>query len=218
MRIAYVVLTCEKYSKTRVEWQKRHMFSHIDMNDVYYLGHIMDSKNHQYSWGAADDYEHLTDKFRDFFKNTDLDYDWYMLIDDDTYVYDDRLRAALAIYHPDYPTAIGQSMEHLNDNDINKDLKQYFSGGAGTALSRGTYRAICEWICVATPLAFEFHWCADISLGMWLTQVDGIHMVHQPRFHADFYNEEEHDFKKEITYHHLKEESEYELCARLHGL
>jgi len=213
MRIAYIVLTCEKYAKTRVEWQKKHMFSSIDLKDVYYLGHAMKPDDRIYSWGAKDDYESLPYKFVDFFRNTDMDYDWYMLIDDDTFVYHQRLVDLLSIYNPNHPIAIGYDMEHLRNNDLGTDLKHYFSGGAGTALSRAAYRGIKQWITTATDKALEFHWCADISLGMWLTQVDRVHLVHSTEFHYEYYDEVADNIKKAITFHHLKQERHYQFYA-----
>ena len=60
MRIAYIVLTCEKYASTRVPWQLQTMFSSIDRNDIYFLGHTMDPSRRLFSWGAADSYEQLS--------------------------------------------------------------------------------------------------------------------------------------------------------------
>ena len=65
MRVAYIVLTCEKYISTRVQWQLQTMFRHVDRSDLYFLGHTMDPDRRLFSWGAGDSYEELPSKFID---------------------------------------------------------------------------------------------------------------------------------------------------------
>jgi hypothetical protein len=211
MRIAYIVLTCEKYASTRVPWQLQTMFSTIDRNDIYFLGHTMDPSRRLFSWGADDSYEQLPSKFVDFFKHTDLDYDWFILIDDDTYVFTDRLSAFLSSQSSHDSFAVGQLLDHLNGTYWGL----YLSGGAGTVLSRMLYHQLRAYVRSAPPSLISCHWCADICLGMWIKQVGGA-LFHHPQFHADIYNPAKDDLEKSITFHHLKEWKDYEemVCVK----
>jgi hypothetical protein len=208
MRVAYIILTCEKYVNTRVQWQLQTMFRHIDRSDLYFLGHTTDPDRRLFSWGAGDSYEELPSKFIDFFKHTDLNYDWYILIDDDTFVFTERLSALLATYQSHDSFAVGQLLDHIRDSYWGF----YLSGGAGTVLSRMLYQQLCTYV-RTTPLNLvSCHWCADISLGMWIKRVGG-QLFHHHDFHADIYNPSKDDIKQAITFHHLKEWDDYEDMA-----
>ena len=205
MRIAYIILTCEKYISTRVPWQLQTMFQHVDRSDLYFLGHTMDLERRLFSWGAADSYEQLPSKFIDFFKHTNLDYDWYVLIDDDTFVFTDRMSALLSTYQSNDSFAVGQLLDHIKDTHWGL----YLSGGAGTILSKTLYYQLCRYVRTASSYAISCHWCADISLGMWIKRVGGT-LFHHPHFHADMYDASKDDLQKAITFHHLKEWKDYE--------
>ena len=205
MRIAYIILTCEKYLSTRVPWQLQTMFASIDPADLYFLGHTSDPSRRLFSWGASDTYEQLPSKFIDFFRNSDLDYDWFLLIDDDTFVFTDRLAALLSTYQSHDSFAVGQLLDHIRHSKWG----YYLSGGAGTILSRRLYHQLCTYV-RSTPIHDVLcHWCADICLGMWIKQVGG-QLFHHPHFHADLYHPSTHDLDQAITFHHLKEWKDYE--------
>jgi hypothetical protein len=205
MRVAYIVLTCEKYVNTRVQWQLQTMFRHVDRSDLYFLGHTTDPDRRLFSWGAGDSYEELPSKFIDFFKHTDLDYDWYILIDDDTFVFTERLTALLSTYQSHDSFAVGQLLDHVRDTYWG----YYLSGGAGTILSRMLYQQLCTYVRTAPMNFVSCHWCADISLGMWIKRVGG-QLFHHPDFHADIYDPLKGGLQQAITYHHLKEWNDYE--------
>jgi hypothetical protein len=205
MRVAYVILTCEKYISTRVQWQLQTMFKNVNRNDLYFLGHTMDPDRRIFSWGAGDSYEELPSKFIDFFRHTHLDYDWYILIDDDTYVFIDRLLEILSTYQSHDSFAVGQVLDHIRDTYWGL----YLSGGAGTIISSMLYHQLCNYVRTAPSNMVSCHWCADISLGMWIKQVGG-QLFHHPQFHADIYNPSKDDITKAITFHHLKEWKDYD--------
>jgi hypothetical protein len=205
MRICYIILTCEKYQDTRVKWQLETMFENIDKNDIYFLGHKMDIDNRIYNWGAADDYNSLPYKFIDFFKNIHLEYDWYVIIDDDTYVYHDRLYKMLEQYSIDKTFCIGRLLRHIQHTPWGA----YFSGGAGTVLSRATYNAIQTHVIAHLNVNLALHCCSDICLGIWIRQLNGMVYIDSPHFHTDTYNKLYDDAKNAITFHHLKEKEDY---------
>ena len=204
MKICYIILTCEKYISTRTVWQLETMLVSVPREDIYYLGHKMVQDQRLFSWGAADDYNSLPYKFVDFFRNTHLDYDWFILIDDDTYVYHDRISTLLSTYSPTDSISIGHVLDHIQHTEWGL----YLSGGAGTVLSRTTYNKICDFLSVKERHAEVHHWCADICLGLWLKSC-GVQMIHNHQFHTDTYRPGIDLLEHSITFHHLKIREDY---------
>jgi hypothetical protein len=207
MRIAYIVLTCKKYESTRIPWQKDTVFYHVDPQDIYYLGERMDSEKRLFSWGAGDDYDSLPYKFLDFFRHSCLNYDWYFLMDDDTFLYVDRFQqhvAALSIMPHEQPYAEGHVLTHI----ANSEWGVYHSGGAGTLLSAYTYHAVQDLL-KGFPSNYRTpHWCADISLGMWLKSIPDIQLVHNNLYHYESAKDGDH-VKDALTFHHLSTQDDY---------
>ena len=210
MRIAYVILTCEKYFDTRVKWQKDTSLLNVKPEDIYYLGHKMDTEQRLYSWGASDDYHALPYKTMDFFKNLELDYDWYILIDDDTYVFHDRLKRLLANYSPNLLISMGCILDH-----VDKELFRYTSGGAGTVLSKTLYKKVCTYVRTCpNPI---IHWCSDICVGKWLLDIKKdaekndriIFDLDNRNFHPENYESDKDRILTAITFHHLKTKEQY---------
>lgn len=205
MKVCYIVLTCEKYLNTRVKWQMETMFKNIDKDDIYYLGHTNDKDNRLFSWGALDDYNNLPFKFIDFFKNIELNYDWYFFIDDDTFVFHDNLYRLLSNYkHTDY-ICIGKQLDHIK----NTCWGLYMSGGAGTIISNVVYKDICAFILSKDRNEVAYHWCADICLGMWTKKIGNVLFVDNINFHTDMYNKNTDNLNEAITFHHLKNKDDY---------
>jgi hypothetical protein len=209
MRIAYVILTCEKYFDTRVKWQKQTSLLNVKPEDIYYLGHKMDPDQRLYNWGASDEYNALPYKTLDFFKNLDLDYDYYVLIDDDTYVFHDRLQLALGQFSSNSLISMGYELDH-----IKYEYFVYFSGGAGTVLTHALYKEVKKYI--STCVNPIIHYCSDICVGKWLidikkeVQKEGRVMteIHNCNFHPEYYRQTD-DISKAITFHHLKTREQY---------
>lgn len=209
MRIAYVVLTCRAYEMTRRVWQKETVFSTTDLADVYYLGHEMRPADRLYSWGAGDDYESLPYKFADFFRWSEIDYDWYFLMDDDTFVYTDRLEERVRTIETQ--SGVNPRQEpyiegHLLTHIAHTPWGLYHSGGAGTLLSAKVYEVVCQRFHGMTDEYRSPHWCADICLGLWTKGIPGIRIVHSERYHTDMATGGKEDA---ITYHHLKTKEDY---------
>ncbi len=213
-RIAYIVLTCEKYISTRVPWQLQTVFEHVPREDIFYLAHTMDPTQRLFSWGADDSYHGLPYKYTDFFRYANLTgYDWFVLMDDDTYVFCDRLVEMVSHYSPEMNLSMGHLLTHIADTQWGT----YFSGGAGTVLSRAAYELLCNYV-QRTPDIGELvpHWCADICIGRWLRRHPQIQQVHRPDFHPENVASALRDSLTAITYHHLKSWEEYEHCYRIH--
>ena len=209
MRIAYIVLTCEKYINTRMRWQMDTVFSSVNPADVFYLGHEMRPEDRIYSWGAGDNYESLPYKFVDFFRWSRLDYDWYFLMDDDTYVYTDRLQAQVnAITERGVNPRQDPYMEgHILTHIAHTPWGVYHSGGAGTLLSARVYQEVGQMFHGISGEYRSPHWCADISLGLWTKGIPGIRVEHSDRYHTDM--DRADDTEPALTFHHLKTEEDY---------
>ena len=210
MRIAYIVLTCEKYVTTRMRWQMDTVFSSVSPADVFYLGHTMRPEDRLYSWGAGDNYESLPYKFVDFFRWSHLDYDWYFLMDDDTYVYTDRLQEQVnAVTQTGVNPRQDPYMEgHILTHIAHTPWGIYHSGGAGTLLSARVYQEVGQMLRGISGEYRSPHWCADICLGLWTKGIPGIRVEHSDRYHTDMARADD-DTGSALTFHHLKTEEDY---------
>ena len=93
MKICYIISTCDKYLDNRVKFQKESCLKDIPNDDIYYLTSRPDIPKRQFGWYAMDDDKNITWKYIHFIYNMNIPhYDWYIFIDDDTFVYKNRLQ------------------------------------------------------------------------------------------------------------------------------
>jgi len=205
--IAYVILTCEAYLPTRAKWQRDSCFFNTDPKNVYYLS----GKGSEgvYGWNTADDYTSCPTKYIEFFKNMDLDYDWYVFIDDDAFVFPKRMEKTLSKFD-DGSYYIGLLMGHL-------DNLQFMSGGGGFVLSRKAYNLVKEYIRAADMAAVQqqrpqmIH--GDVSMGQWIHNINQIeNRIKLRNDHISFSYNPHEDWNLHIceTFHYLKEKSQYD--------
>lgn len=169
MNIVYVVLTCEKYIPTRVKSQKE---TWLQNQNYVCLSAKEDLENHILGWNTDDTYDGCSLKYIEFFRNVDLDSNWIMFVDDDTFVYTERVNEYLKQFNPDERLYIGY-----------RDLPtSAMSGGAGFILSRSAYIAICEYL-----RKTEDAWVSkytDVSMLSWLRCIEYVRPISDNRFHA----------------------------------
>lgn len=203
MRIAYIILSCKNYENTRIVWQRNTSLRDIPESDIYYLSYRMDLSKRLFSWGAHDAYYGLPFKLIDFFRYLYLDqYDWFVIIDDDTYIYVNRLKELLMQYLPSDTIVIGKLLTHLRYTEWG----DYFSGGAGTVISKASYDILYKHVLYARHDSYlARHWCADICFGTWLHQYPYITCINSDKFNTDM----EGDSTTAISFHHLKTESDW---------
>ena len=212
MKIAYVVLTCEKFFSTRVPLQRKTSLKDIKDIDIFYIGHKMDTEKRLFSWDAPDDYNSLPYKLHSFFANMKLNYDWYMIIDDDTYVVTERLQRFLSSFNPTQEISFGKILDHVKDSTWGL----YLSGGAGTVLSHSLYEKLCRYVIDTPFLETIWHYCADITLCMWIKHL-GFHMIDNYGFHDEFPEKIHNGFhnnnqlKNAITFHNVRTAEDFEL-------
>jgi hypothetical protein len=210
MRVAYIISTCEKYISTRVVYQKETFLKYVANEDIYYLSGKADEPNRIFGWDVPDDPQNILLKYTEFFKNITLDYDWYVFIDDDTFVFPNRIEKMIKEnkYNPNDNIYVGKILDH-----IEADWGLYMSGGAGYIISRNIYEHFLEIVREGTHEKIFRHWCDDLCIGLWIQELAKTQKVLTIN-NNDFYielNESEDDIYKAITFHHLKQKEHYEL-------
>uniref|UniRef100_A0A6C0DA14 Fringe-like glycosyltransferase domain-containing protein n=1 Tax=viral metagenome TaxID=1070528 RepID=A0A6C0DA14_9ZZZZ len=167
IKICYIVLTCERYIPTRVKWQKETCFRNTNLNDCYFLSCKMGDGS-IYGWNTADDYPSCIDKYIKFFRNMNLDYDWYMFIDDDTFVFPNRVEQFLARLDPSIPAYVGNAWSHIHD-------LRFMSGGAGFFLTKSAYTMVRQFVECDKNTAMrspEAPMNGDTTMGVWIREIN----------------------------------------------
>jgi len=166
-KVCYIALTCENYIPTRVEWQKQTCFRNTNMADCYFLS-CKNGVGSIYGWNTADDYSSCITKYIKFFQNMNLDYDWYMFIDDDTFVFPDRVEQYLNRLDPTIPSYVGAMWSHIPD-------LLFMSGGAGFFLSKPAYKMLREFLIDDGVCALRTQHApnnGDATMGVWIRELN----------------------------------------------
>lgn len=132
--------------------------------------------------------------------------DWYMMIDDDTYVLLDNLHSFLAEYDASEPLYFGAANTFtLCDGVENWQHGAIFAhGGSGILLSRGAMLKLLEqWqFCI---IRYHACWAGDVRLGLCLRN-EGVLLTNVKTFHTNPPNDKTvyaHPCSRPITFHHL---------------
>jgi hypothetical protein len=142
MKICYIISTCDKYLDTRVKYQMETMLKNVDKEDIYYLTSKPNISQRQFGWYTMDDCQNITWKYIHFIYNMDIpNYDWYIFIDDDTFVFESRIKKLLSLYNSNEYYYIGKELDHIRN-----EFCLYMSGGAGYAISKSLYSLIVSYL------------------------------------------------------------------------
>lgn len=155
MKVCYIILTCERYRKTRGKLVEETWIRHIGDADYWFLSAIENREDRTLGWNTQDDYWASRMKYKQFFLNFPNTYDWYVMCDDDTYMFPERVRHLFG--DPTHPQYIGMIAEKPG-------LPLYMAGGPGFILSSSTFDIIKK-SCNDTPL---YNWYSDVMVGYWL--------------------------------------------------
>ena len=209
MKICYIISTCDKYLQTRVKYQMDIMLKNVNKEDIYYLTSKPDIENRQFGWYCMDDEKNITWKYIHFIFNMNIqNYDWYIFIDDDTFVFENRLKNLLSNYDSNKNYYIGHELDH-----IKRDFCLYMSGGAGYAISNSLYKLIYNYVKnTGINISYE-HWCDDLCIGLWidkLKKTNHIIQIDNKLFHIGIHDNES-DLQTAITIHKVmtKEQNEF---------
>lgn len=200
MKICYIISTCDKYLDTRLKYQMETFLSDVNNDDIFYLTSKPNIEKRHFGWNCVDDSQNITWKYIHFIKNMNniLHYDWYLLIDDDTFVFIERLKSLLNSYNKDELYYIGNELDH-----IQKDFCLYMSGGGGYAISNGLYKLLYDYVKSNGINNSYKHWCDDLCIGLWIDELKTTHSINQidnKNFLIDPHKNE-HELNNAITIH-----------------
>jgi hypothetical protein len=217
MKICYIISTCDKYLDNRVSYQMETMFKNINKNDIYYLTSKPNEERRQFGWYTMDDTQNITWKYIHFIYNMKdefLNYDWYVLIDDDTFVFHERLQTYLSTFNSKENYYIGKELDH-----IKKDFCIYMSGGAGYVISKALYTLINEYIkkigkneAYYQLINLQEQFCDDLCIGLWIKEISKTNTVKQlnnNHFHLGIH-ENELQLLNAITFHKVIKKEQFD--------
>ena len=214
MKICYIISTCDKYIETRVKYQLEHMFKNVNKEDIYFLTSKPNIEERQFGWYTMDDTQNITWKYIYFIYNMDiLHYDWYVFIDDDTFIFKNRIENLLNNYNSKESYYIGNELDHIKEQ-----FCLYMSGGAGYVISNGLYRHIYNFLkkigmneAYYYILNLKDQFCDDLCIGLWINEIKKEHAIHQINsnlFHVGLHKSEQ-ELESAITFHKVTTEEQH---------
>jgi hypothetical protein len=216
MKIAYIISTCDKYIETRVKYQMETMLKDVNKEDIYYLTSMPNIDKRQFGWYCMDDEQNIIWKYIHFIYNTNIpDYDWYILIHDDTFVFKNRLTNLLNNYNSNESYYIGKEL-----NNSKKEYSLYMSGGAGYAISKALYSHIVNYVKkIGKDNAYYYiidikeQFCDDLCIGFWIQEIakeNKIYQINNDLFHTGL-EENKSELETAITIHKVTTKEQYDL-------
>jgi len=215
MKICYIISTCDKYLETRVKFQMDTFLKDVPTSDIYYLTSKPNIEKRQFGWNCMDDPYNITWKYIYFMHNMNIpDYDWYIFIDDDTFVFQSRLENLLQNYdHNDY-YYIGKELDHIKN-----EFCLYMSGGAGYAMSKALYLHLCSYVRKNGTSNSYKHWCDDLCIGLWIRDIEKNDAIPIKQLNNDLFHLDVHSCESEltdaITIHKVMIESQFKFYQEL---
>ena len=201
MKLCYIISTCDKYLETRVNFQMETYLKDVPTQDIYYLTSKPNHEKRQFGWNCMDDPKNITWKYIHFIYNMNIPhYDWYIFIDDDTFVFQNRLENLLKQYKHDDYYYIGKELSHIKRN-----FCVYMSGGSGYAVSNALYSKLYEYVHKNGINNSYKHWCDDLCIGLWIHEIENImnikiNKINNDLFHLDLHNCDS-EIADAITFH-----------------
>lgn len=208
MKIGYIISTCDKYLDSRVKFQMETMFKNINKEDIYYLTSKSNVDKRQFGWNAMDDSQNITWKYIHFIYNMEIEekYDWFIFIDDDTFIFHSRLQNLLETFDSNECYYIGCELDHIKN-----EYGLYMSGGAGYAISKSLYKLIYKYVKDNGINNSYKHWCDDLCIGLWIQDIakeNNIKQIHNDKFHLSVHTND-NELKDAITFHKVMNEDQY---------
>jgi hypothetical protein len=202
------------------------MFKNVNKEDIYYLTSKSNIEKRQFGWNCMDDAQNITWKYIYFIYNMNIpDYDWYIFIDDDTFVFENRLQNLLKTYNSNECYYIGKELDHIKDQ-----FCSYMSGGAGYAISNALYSLIVSYLkkigkdeAYYPLINLKEQWCDDLCIGMWIQDIVKenphikINQLNNNLFHCDL-QENKNNINTAITFHKIITQEQYEYYTKIHDI
>jgi hypothetical protein len=177
------------------------MFKNNQVTDIYYLTSKMNSEKRQFGWNCMDDPDNISWKYIHFIYNMSIShyYDWYIFIDDDTFVFQERLENLLQNYSSSECYYIGKELKDKQNNCL------YMSGGGGYAISNKLYSQIYSFI-KNNGINNSFkHLRYDLCMGLWIQEISKKHgivvnQINNNLFHLDCHKSD-NELENAVTFH-----------------
>jgi hypothetical protein len=182
-------------------WQNETFLKDVKEEDVFFISCKPSGKN-VYGWNTTDDYHSCPLKYICFFKNMNIDYDWYVFIDDDTYMNTEELNKYLSNFDTNELLYIGSSRYDMWEI-------HYMSGGAGFCLSNKLYKLVTQFVREKPIPEIIFNYNGDVTLGSWVNRIPDVKHINDDRFRATNHENEE-QLKDFISFHYLKTREQFE--------
>ncbi|KAL0485082.1 glycoprotein-N-acetylgalactosamine 3-beta-galactosyltransferase [Acrasis kona] len=147
------------------------------------------------------------------------DRDWYLMLDDDTYLLFENLDSELKDLNPAEPYYFGAYFSFVGCGGIKNhgDGPDFAHGGSGIVVSRGALQRMIKVIddCIVD---YRTCWAGDVRVALCLRDAN---VTLDRRFHGRFINAEpdvdldwpDNPCSYPLTFHHLKPKTIYELYA-----
>lgn len=217
MKIKFIVLTCEKYLKSRGKsiletWGKNQNITFL--SDKNGRDNIISFDN------LSSDYSEMWNRYYEYIKNNSNEDDWICFTDDDTHINIENLRKTLSLYSPDKDLYLGKKLflsERATDMDGNYTgfplnslvgekctLPLYYaSGGAGFVISKSTFTKLKKYVTefINIPRCFN----TDVTFGMWMKNCE-IPLIDNKFFNSTnptSLNHSSIDIINSISYHYV---------------
>jgi len=190
------------------------MFKDVNKEDIYYLTSQPNLEKRQFGWNTMDDAQNITWKYIHFIYNMQIIdlYDWFIFIDDDTFVFESRLKKLLKQYNPEDNYYIGKELDH-----IKSEFCLYMSGGAGYAISKSLYSLIKTYINKIginnsyNLINLKEQFCDDLCIGLWIQDIakeNNVFQLNNNLFNVGTQNNED-ELKTAITFHKVMNEDQF---------
>ena len=185
MKLIIFVHTCESYENKRAKLLEN---TWANGNDIVFITDNAQSKlkNHiyigPYQTGPTYHPENVKKMF-DLFLNKYNDYDFFMMIDDDSYLYVEKLKSFLSFFDKEQPYMIGDFINwtHLNSSfNFGGKYEHWIGGGPGIVFTKS---CIIEYV-----ILYNKHKINPCNHDVWLHQLFNlsngrIKRTHCPGFH-----------------------------------
>lgn len=222
MKIKFIVLTCEKYHKSRVEKIRQNWGFEQNLIFLSDINQGDDIIGFDY---LPKGYENIHYKYAEFFKtNTDFSSEWYFFTDDDTFVNINNIKELIQQYDSSSPICIGH-YGRLNSDGTDMNGNQtgfplhtisgqgtylpidYPSGGAGFILSLESVKLIKNYLKNLDENEIPRCYNSDVTIGFWMrscgiknNDIDGFWWTNPVELKHD-----ESEIKSSFTYHYMDE-------------
>jgi hypothetical protein len=171
------------------------MLKDFPSSDIYYLTSKSDLKKRQFGWNCMDDEKNITWKYIHFIYNMNIsDYDWYIFIDDNTFIFQNRLENLLENYRCNECYYIGKELKDIQNNNC-----FYMSSRGGYAISKALYSEIYSYLRENGINNSYKHWCHDLCIGLWIQEISKKDNINVHKINNDLFKLDLHKYDNELT-------------------